>query len=297
MRLLVTGAAGMLGRDVTAAAARAGHDVAPLPRRELDIRDAAAVRAAIAAVRPDAIVNCAAMTQVDRCEREPEAAYAMNALGVRHLAVAARRIGAHMVQISTDYVFDGAKGRPYDEWDAVNPLSVYARSKLGGELEVARHAGSWTIARTAWVFGRRGHDFVQLVLDAAADPSKGIRFVDDQTGSPTYAPDLAATLVRLTVERREGIFHVANAGSCTRYEQARAVLELEGLDPDLARPASTAEMARPAPRPRFSALDPLALRCCRLPTLRHYRDALAAYLGRVGATSDMETESQPARHR
>jgi dTDP-4-dehydrorhamnose reductase len=134
------------------------------------------------------------------------------------------------------------------------------------------------------VFGRRGHDFVQLVFDAAADPGRGIRFVDDQTGSPTYAPDLAAMLVRLAVERREGIFHVANAGHCTRYQQARDVLEATGMDPSLARPTTTAELARPAPRPVFTALEQVALRHCGLPTLRHYRDALAAYLSTAGVT-------------
>jgi dTDP-4-dehydrorhamnose reductase len=134
------------------------------------------------------------------------------------------------------------------------------------------------------VFGRRGHDFVQLVFDAAADAGRGIRFVDDQTGSPTYAPDLAAMLVRLAVERREGIFHVANAGQCTRYQQARDVLEATGMDPSLARPTTTAELARPASRPVFTALEQVALRHCGLPTLRHYRDALAAYLSTAGVT-------------
>ena len=224
------------------------------------------------------------MTDVDRCEREPDLAFAVNALGPRHLSIAANRIGAHVVHVSTDYVFDGTAGRPYDEWDAVNPISVYGRSKLGGELEVARHAGSWTIARTAWVFGREGHDFVQLVLDAVADPDRGVRFVDDQASSPTYAPDLAAMLVRLAVERRQGIFHVVNAGHCTRYQQAREVLEATGLDPSLARSTTTVELGRPAPRPAFSALDQVALRHCGLPTLRHYGEALAAYLKAEAAT-------------
>jgi dTDP-4-dehydrorhamnose reductase len=284
-RVLVTGAGGQVGADTVAALQADGHrEVRGTTHADLDLAERDQVEQVVAEYLPDAIVNCAAITDVDRCEREPERAFAVNALGVRHLAAAARRIGAHVVQVSTDYVFDGTAGRPYDEWDAVNPISEYARSKLGGELEVARHAGSWTIARTAWVFGRQGHDFVQLVFDAAADADRGIRFVDDQTGSPTYAPDLAAMLVRLAVERRDGIFHVVNAGHCTRYQLARDVLEAAGMDPSLARPTTTAELARPAPRPVFSALEPVALRHCGLRTLRHYRDALAAYLSTAGVT-------------
>jgi|JRHI01.1.fsa_nt_gi dTDP-4-dehydrorhamnose reductase len=285
-RVLVTGAGGQVGAEMMAALRAGGHrEVRGVTHAELDIADRDGVERVIDELVPDVVVNCAAITDVDRCERDPEAAYAVNALGVRHLAVAAKRIGAHVAHISTDYVFDGTAGRPYDEWDAVNPISAYGRSKLGGELELARHAGSWTIARTAWVFGRTGRDFVQLVLDAAADPQRGIRFVDDQTGSPTYAPDLAATLSRLAVERREGIFHVVNAGSCTRYQLARDILQVAGLDPSIARATTTAELGRPASRPVFSALDQLALRHCGLPTLRHYRDALAVYLAGAGVTT------------
>jgi dTDP-4-dehydrorhamnose reductase len=284
-RVLVTGAGGQVGAEVVAALQSNGNrEVHGATHAELDLGDRDQIEQVVSEYLPDAVVNCAAITDVDRCEREPDMAFAVNASGVRHLAVAARRIGAHVVHVSTDYVFDGTAGRPYDEWDAVNPISVYGRSKLGGELEVARHAGSWTIARTAWVFGRRGHDFVQLALDAAADPDRGIRFVDDQTSSPTYAPDLAAMLVRLAVERREGIFHVANSGRCTRYQQAREVLEAAGLDPGLARPTTTAELGRPAARPTLSALDQLALRHCGLPTLRHYGEALRAYVSKAGAT-------------
>ncbi len=278
-RVLVTGAGGQVGAATVAALRAGGHrHVLGATRGDLDIAERDEVEQVVGEYLPDLVVNCAAMTDVDRCEREPDVAFAINSLGPRHLAVAANRVRAHVVHVSTDYVFDGTAGRPYDEWDAVNPISVYGRSKLGGELEVARHAQSWTIARTAWVFGREGHDFVQLVLDAVADPDRGIRFVDDQTSSPTYAPDLAAMLVRLAVERRQGIFHVVNSGRCTRYQQARDVLVLAGHDPSLARPVSTAELGRPAPRPAFSALDEIALRHCGLPSLRHYREALAVYL-------------------
>lgn len=279
-RVLVTGAGGQVGAATVDVLSRTGaYEVLAADHGVLDLADRERVEQVVTTFVPDAIVNCAAVTNVDRCEQEPDRAFAANALGVRHLAVAATRVGAHVVHVSTDYVFDGEAGRPYDEWDVVNPLSTYARSKLGGEHELARHASSWTIARTAWVFGRRGHDFVQLVLDALDDPDGPIRFVDDQTGSPTYAPDLAEVLVRLALERRQGLFHVVNAGHCTRYRLACDVAEVRGADPSVLRTVTTAELGRPARRPVFSALDATALRLSGRPALRHYRDALAEYVG------------------
>jgi dTDP-4-dehydrorhamnose reductase len=237
------------------------------------------VDAVVTGFAPDAIVNCAAATDVDRCEREPHLAYGANAMGVRHLAVAADRVGAHLVHVSTDYVFDGTSGHPYHEWDVTNPLSVYGKSKLGGEREVERHCRWFAIARTAGVFGRRGSDFVQLVHDALARPGSGIRFPDDQIGSPTYAPDLAAVLVRLAVERRMGMFHVVNAGTCSRYQLALDVASLSGGDVAGIEPTTDAALGRSAPRPLFSALDTMALRMGGMPPLRHYREALTEYLG------------------
>ena len=146
---------------------------------------------------------------------------------------------------------------------------------------MARHASSWAIARTAWVFGRRGKDFVQLALDAAAGADYG--FVDDQTGSPSYAPDVAAVLVQLALRRVPGLFHAVNEGVCTRYRMAADVLELRGLDPTLLKIVSTSDLGRPAPRPEFSAMTNLALPAAGIPRLRHYRDALAEYLAEPGS--------------
>lgn len=279
MRVLVTGAGGQVGAAVLAALAESpgGHEVLGLGHAELDLAEREQVEQVVGEFGPDAVVNPGAITNVDACERDPELAFAVNALGVRHLAVAASRVGAHVVHVSTDYVFDGTAGRAYTEWDRTNPISVYGRSKLGGEQELARHASSWTIARTAWVFGRRGKDFVQLALDAAEGADYG--FVDDQTGSPTYAADLAEVLVRLALERIPGVVHAVNSGSCTRYDMARTVLELRGFDPSVLKVVSTADLGRPAPRPERSALANLALPRLGVPRLRSYRDALAAYLG------------------
>ncbi|HEX6381578.1 MAG TPA: dTDP-4-dehydrorhamnose reductase, partial [Acidimicrobiia bacterium] len=228
LRIMVTGAGGQVGSEVAAHVPH--HDVIALDHGSCDLADRESVELAVVSAAPAAVVNCAAWTDVDGCEADPERAVLVNALGVRHLAVACARVGAHLVHVSTDYVFSGEKDGPYDEWDEPDPRSVYGRSKLGGEREVARHAGSWAIARTSWVFGRRGRNFVDTILGRAR---KGLplRVVDDQRGCPTYAPDLAGALARLAVERRPGIYHVTNQGACTWHDLAVASVELAGLDP------------------------------------------------------------------
>ncbi len=274
MRVLVTGAGGQLGSVVPHSLD--GHDVLALDRSALDIADRERVEAVVASFAPHAVVNCAAMTNVDRCETEPEAAFAANALGVRFLAVAASRVGAHVVHVSTDYVFDGRSARPYHEFDAVAPIQDYGRSKLAGELELERHAGSWAVARTSWVFGRRGGDFVSWCLASGPDDVRPV--IDDQTSRPTYAPDLAAVLARLAVERISGVFHVVNQGECTRYRLALDALEEAGRDASTIRRVSGAELTRPAARPTYSAMRSVALEASGVPEPRHYRDALAEYL-------------------
>ena len=279
MRILVTGAGGQVGCEV--AARLPHHEVMALGRSQLDVADRDAVEQVLGTVLPDAVVNCAAATDVDGCETDPERAMAVNALGPRHLAVACTRVGAHLVHVSTDYVFDGEKDGPYDEWDLPRPLSVYGRSKLGGELEVVRHASSWTVARTSWVFGRRGRDFVDAVLERARQGAP-LRVVTDQQAAPTYAADLAGMLARLAVERRAGLYHVTNHGACTRYELARVALEVAGLDPEVVERTTAAESGRRAPRPANSVLADVALVASGLPRLRPWRPALEDKLGALG---------------
>jgi len=275
LRIMVTGAGGQVGSEV--AAWLPHHEVIALDHRSCDLADRESVELAVVSAAPAAVVNCAAWTDVDGCEADPERAVLVNALGVRHLAVACARVGAHLVHVSTDYVFSGEKSGPYDEWDEPDPRSVYGRSKLGGEREVARHAGSWAIARTSWVFGRQGRNFVDTILGRAR---KGLplRVVDDQRGCPTYAPDLAGALARLAVERRPGIYHVTNQGACTWHDLACAAVELAGLDPSVVGTSTTAELARPAPRPANSVLSGAAWAAAGLPPLRPWREALAEKL-------------------
>src|SRR5918996_702884 len=211
-------------------------------------------------------------TAVDACEGDPDRAFRVNALGTRHVAEGARRVSAWLCYLSTDYVFDGTNPEPYVEWDAPNPVSVYGRSKRGGELEVGADA---TILRTSWVCGLHGNNMVKTILRLAQEHEK-LAFVDDQRGQPSFADDLAPMIRRLVVERRPGVFHVTNQGAVTWFEFARAVLDIAGLDPGRVRPIATADLdpPRPAPRPANSVLENTALRLSGLPLLPHYRDPL-----------------------
>src|SRR3954447_15216191 len=229
MRLLVTGAAGMLGTDVVAAAG--GHDVVALARADLDIADAEAVRAAVRDARPNAIVNCAAWTDVDRAEAEEAAATLINGDGAGHVAAAAAEAGAHVVHVSTDYVFPGDGASPYLEAAETGPIGAYGRSKLAGELAVENAAPtSHAIVRTAWVFGPHGKNFVDTMLKLASTRDE-LKVVDDQLGCPTYTGHLAPALIAIAEARPQGILHVAGGGSCTWWELACAAFERAGLHP------------------------------------------------------------------
>ena len=270
MRVLITGSGGQLGRELVDAFA--GHEVTACDHRALDVGDRDSVLAAITGVRPDAVVHAAAWTDVDGCEGDSDRAWRVNALGTRHVVQAARLVGARVCYVSTDYVFDGTGTRPYNEWDPPHPLSVYGLSKLGGEQEVGPDD---TVVRTSWVCGRHGRNFVRTIVERAAGGNT-LTVVDDQHGCLTLAADLAAMIRRLVVERRPGLYHVTNQGATTWFRLARDAVVVAGLDPELVRPITTAELEppRPAPRPPFGVLDNAALRLCDIDLLPHHRDAL-----------------------
>jgi dTDP-4-dehydrorhamnose reductase len=273
MRLLVTGAAGMLGRDVVAAAESAGHDVTALTRRDLDIADPAAVRAAVDARRPDAVVNCAAWTDVDGAEESEEQAFAVNGSGAGNVAAAAAEIEARILHVSTDYVFDGSKGAPYVESDQVAPQSAYGRTKLAGEEAVAAANKRHFIVRSAGLFGLGGRNFVETMLQLAETRNE-VLVVRDQSTSPTYTWHLAYGIVRLIDGMEYGIHHMAAGGHCSWYEFAREIFEQAEVECKVL--SSTTEMlGRPAPRPAFSALVSQREHAIRLPT---WQDGLAGYL-------------------
>jgi dTDP-4-dehydrorhamnose reductase len=280
MRVLITGAAGQVGTELVAAFEAPGHhEVIACDRSALDVADRDSVLAAITSTRPDAVVHPAAWTAVDACEGDPDRAFLVNALGTRHVAEAARRVGAHVTYVSTDYVFDGTKADPYVEWGPTGPRSVYGASKLAGEREL--DPGS-TIVRTSWVCGFHGPNMVKTILRLAGEHDT-LSFVDDQRGHPTFADDLAGMLRRLVVDRRPGLFHVTNQGAVSWYEFAREVLAAAGLDPERVHPVATADLQppRPAPRPANSVLDNAALRLSGVALLDDFRVPLARLVGQL----------------
>jgi dTDP-4-dehydrorhamnose reductase len=276
MRLLVTGAAGMLGRDVVAAAGDAGHEVAALARADLDITDAAAVRSAVLAATPDAVINCAAFTDVDGAETAEQQATAVNGAGAGHLATAVDETGALLVHVSSDYVFDGRAQEPYPEDAPTGPEGAYGRSKLAGEHAVAAAGGRSAIVRSAWVFGPHGKNFVDTMRRLGAEREE-IAVVDDQIGCPTYTGHLAAALVEIAERGTTGVLHVAGGGRCSWFDLAEATFEETGLACRVRR-QSTAELGRPAPRPAFSVLGSTR---ADAPVLPHWREGLRAHLIRV----------------
>ena len=278
MRLLVTGAAGMLGRDVVRAAEAAGHDVVALGRRELDVCDPAAVDAAVRAGAPDAVVNCAAWTDVDGAEAEEAAATAVNGDAVAHLTAACAAADAHLVQVSTDYVFDGRASEPYVESSATGPLSAYGRSKLAGERAVDLQRGA--VVRASWLFGAGGGNFVATMLRLARERDT-VTVVDDQVGFPTYTGHLAEALLRVATARATGILHAGGDEPCTWHDLARAIFDAAGLEVAVQR-GRTADLGRPAPRPAYSVLG---TERADAPRLAPWRDGLHAYLDEIGAVA------------
>lgn len=251
MRVLITGAGGQLGYDLLAAFDDPRYDVLGTTHASMELADRDAVLATICGFEPDVIIHGGAWTAVDQMESDPDKAFAVNGFGTRNVAEGARRVGAHVVYVSTDYVFDGTKDEPYREWDPTGPISVYGASKLAGEWEI--DPGS-AIVRTGWVCGVHGHNFVKTMLRLAAERDTwGV--IDDQKGQPTFSADLAAALKQLAVGRLPGIYHVKNQGITTWYAFACAILEAAGDDPSRIKPITTAEYPTPATRPANSALD------------------------------------------
>lgn len=276
MRVLVTGASGQLGHDTVATCAAAGDDVLGCDHATLDVTDRDQVLGAITSFAPHAVIHCAAWTAVDACEGDPQRAFGANALAVRFIAEACDRVGAHLVALSTDYVFDGTLHRPYHEWDVPNPTSVYGASKLAGEQEAAALGPAATIVRTSWVCGERGTNMVRTVL-RLIDQQPTLAFVDDQVGNPSFTSDLAPMLRRLAVDRRGGVHHVTNQRSVSWYGFVREIVAAAGRDPAMVTPITTADLQRPRPalRPANSVLDNAAMRLGGLPALRDFAEPLA----------------------
>ena len=254
MKVLITGAKGMLGQDMVAEFQRRDYEVHAADHKALDITDIQAVRAAITALKPDIVVNCAAYTDVDKAESEPEVAMRVNGLGPRNLALACEATGAVLLHISTDYVFDGEKEGPYEIWDTPNPINVYGKSKLWGENYVRSLMHRYFIVRTSWLFGKGGRNFVTTMLELAKR-GEPIRVVNDQRGCPTYTVDLARACVDLVESGCFGIYHVTNQGATTWYEFASTIFHASNVTVSVFEPITSLQFMRPARRPKNSEMN------------------------------------------
>jgi dTDP-4-dehydrorhamnose reductase len=281
VRILLTGGNGQLGRELFDVATSAGHHVDSTDRDDCNIADPIEVSRTIDSTGPDAIVNCAAWTQVDAAEENVDAAFLINAIGPRVLAAACAARKLMLVQISTDYVFDGTATQPIDEWHPAAPRSVYGVTKLAGENEVRTLAARHQVIRTSWLYGRHGPNFVLTMLRAAA-AGRQLRVVSDQLGAPTWTGHLAPALLRLLERDLCGTFHVTNAGSTSWHGFAEEIFELAGVNTHVA-PISTAEYPTPAPRPAYSVLDNRALRLFGEPALPDWREGVRTYIGQLRA--------------
>jgi len=274
-RVLLTGASGMLGSDLAPVLGAAGYEVLPRSHSELDITDAAAVSRALGEGRPDVLVNCAAYTKVDACETDRRA-FEVNGAAVGLLADACGRHSCQLVEVSTDFVFDGAKRAPYVEDDETAPLSAYGRGKRAGEEEALRLPGS-LVVRASWLFGRSGWNFIEAILEQVEAGKERLTVVSDQVGRPTATTDFSEAILALLDAGASGIYHFANRGEVSWYEFARDIVDLSGRK--VAIDATTSQaLGRPAPRPAYSTLDTGKYERLTGRAVRHFRAPLIEYL-------------------
>ena len=288
MNILVTGFKGQLGSELHRNLIGQATELGALPEAlkgasvnrvdlpEADISNLEQMRGIVEQNKPNVIINCAAYTNVDGCEADPDTALKVNALGARNMAVLANECGAKLIHISTDYVFPGDGRRPYQEWDMCGPNNVYGYSKLLGEQYVREFCDRYFIVRTAWLYGYEGGNFVKTILRIAKDSGE-LNVVDDQHGNPTNAADLAHHLLKLAAIEQYGIYHCTNNGECSWYEFAREIIRLAGFD-CIVNPCTSAEFPRPAMRPAYSGMDNTMLRATVGDEMRSWQDAIAAYM-------------------
>ncbi|WP_433921972.1 dTDP-4-dehydrorhamnose reductase [Paenibacillus taichungensis] len=282
MKIFVTGANGQLGRDVVILLEKEGHSVLACTREQLDITDQLECSNVLSTYHPEVIIHCAAYTAVDAAETDVDGAYQVNAIGTRNIAVAAEQIGAKLIYISTDYVFDGTSDEPYHEYDNTSPQSIYGKSKRAGEVLVQSLSSRWFIVRTSWVYGIHGNNFVKTMLKLGQEKPK-LQVVHDQKGSPTYTVDLAHFLLELMSTEKYGVYHASNSGACTWYEFTQAIFEEAQLFPGFhiqakVNPCTTDQFSRPAPRPRNSVMDRSSIRTNGLNDLRPWREGLREFI-------------------
>ncbi|MCQ2960740.1 MAG: dTDP-4-dehydrorhamnose reductase [archaeon] len=274
MKILITGAYGMLGSDLREVLKN--QELIVTGSKDLDITDEEKVVEFVCENSPELVINAAAYTAVDDCETHYDDAYAVNAIGPKNLAIACNKLDIPLVHISTDYVFDGTKRTPLIEADKLGPQSAYGKTKLAGEEFIQENTDKYFILRTAWLYGLHGNNFVKTMLDLAENHDE-ITVVDDQVGSPTYSFDLAVAITNLLFSDKYGIYHVTNEGECSWYEFAKLIFELSNIDVKVV-PVTTEEFPRPAPRPHYSVLNNKKWNSSGFVPMRTYQEALSEYL-------------------
>lgn len=280
MKILIIGCNGMLGQDMVVTAKEAGHKVFCIDHPEIDITKPESVHHHVETVRPEAIVNCAAYTAVDLCETNRDIAFAVNGAGAGNIARAASGIGAKLVHISTDYVFDGKGPRPYVEDDPTGPASVYGQSKLEGEMQVVKNCTQSYILRIAWLYGKNGNNFVKTIrsigLKNAAE-KKPLKVVNDQWGTPTWTVEVCRQVLKIIDTSHYGISHATNEGMCTWCDFAKTIIESANIPCEVV-PCSTKEFPRPAPRPAYSVLENRNLKRLGLNVMQDWKEAFEEFL-------------------
>jgi dTDP-4-dehydrorhamnose reductase len=283
-RTLITGAGGLLGRCMSQRLLASNWQVTALTHQQLNITNEDEVRRNVEETRPHVVINCAATTDVDRCEREPDWAYAVNEQGARNLARACRKSDAEFVHVSTDYVFDGEKEGFYTQEDAPNPLSIYAKSKLAGEIAAQEEIEKAYIVRTSWIFGVGGKNFGSRIFDYAKSGAK-LRGVTDQTSIATYAPDLASRIGEIIGISAYGLYQITNTGVMSWYDFAKLAFELAGMRQVDLEPCTRADLNQLAPRPHNSAMRCLLSEQLGLAPLRPWQDGLADFVSQLSGES------------
>jgi dTDP-4-dehydrorhamnose reductase len=277
LRILITGGKGQLGAELENLL-KSKHEVISFSHQDLDITDYIKVQEAICGNSPDFVIHCAAYTDVDGCELNPEKAYSVNAFGAQNVAIACEKCKATIVFISTDYVFDGAKGAPYTEFDKADPINIYGKSKYAGEEFVASFSNRYYIVRTAWLYGKFAqHNFVKTVLGLVGD-RKEIKVVCDQVGSPTNTYDLSLAIEELIKSERYGVYHISNEGEVSWYQFTKLILDCKGISDVQVIPITSDELDRAANRPSYSALRNFCLEKSGIFKMRNFEDALRDYL-------------------
>ncbi|MFA5374646.1 MAG: dTDP-4-dehydrorhamnose reductase [Dehalococcoidia bacterium] len=276
MKVLVTGAGGMLAEDLVPCLSQRGHEVVPIAEIDLDICDLERVKSAVSRIKPDILINCAAYTDVDGAEANRDTAFRVNGLGVKNLASACAEAGCAIAHFSTDYIFNGKKRGPYRIEDKPHPLNAYGESKLEGERYLQQLASRFYLIRTSWLFGLHGKNFVETILKASEKQSE-LRVVNDQRGAPTFTQDLSRAVADLISTGRCGIYHITNQGKTSWYGYAAAIIKKARRNTAVV-PVSSGEINRPAVRPKNSSLDPYPLKETIGYLLPSWEDALERYL-------------------